>query len=164
MWLAALAALVLATGGCEQKKPAEVTPQQKAAVEEQKAAVTEQKAAVTEQKAAVEEQKAAVEEQKAAVAEQKVAVEEQKAAVPTAAAKPAAAPAPPKTVTYQASQGQVTFDHQAHASNLACDSCHSTDPPIKVELGKDKAHQMCKGCHQEKGAGPTQCNGCHKKG
>jgi hypothetical protein len=71
---------------------------------------------------------------------------------------------PPKTVTYPASYGPVSFNHQAHAAALACSSCHSTDPPVKIELGKDKAHQLCKGCHQEKAAGPTQCNGCHIKG
>jgi len=67
-------------------------------------------------------------------------------------------------VVYEASNGPVTFDHQVHADSLACGSCHPTDPPVKIAIDKDKAHQMCKGCHQEKGAGPTQCNGCHKKG
>lgn len=150
MWLAALAVLALAAGGCEQKQPAEMAPPQKAAIEEQKAVAEEPKAAVEEPKAVAEEPKAAA--------------PEPKAAVPTAVAKPAAAPSPPKTVTYQASYGQVTFDHQTHAGSLACGSCHDSDPPAKITLGKEKAHQLCKGCHQDKGSGPVQCNGCHKKG
>ncbi|MBE0504367.1 MAG: cytochrome c3 family protein [Desulfuromonadales bacterium] len=77
------------------------------------------------------------------------------------AEKPATAPA---TVTYKATNGNVSFDHQQHAANHACSSCHSTGAPAKIVLGKDKAHQLCKGCHQEKAAGPTQCTGCHKKG
>ena len=173
MWLAALAVLVLAAGGCERQKTPQVTPQQKAAAEEPKAMTPEQKPALPVTTGQVEKAAsepnvppATPEAAKPAAAEPKM--EEPAAAQPTTVtspAKPAAAgPAPPKTVVYEASQGQVTFDHQAHASSLACGSCHTTDPPVKVAIDKDKAHQMCKGCHQEKGAGPTQCNGCHKKG
>jgi gas vesicle protein len=152
MWLAALAALVLATGGCEKQKEPQVAPAQQPAVEEPKTAVEETKEAT---KTAVEATKEATKE----------VVQETKEATKTAVEKVKAAVSPsPKTVVYEASNGSVTFDHQVHSSQLACDSCHTTDPPAKVELGKDKAHQLCKGCHQEKGAGPTQCNGCHKKG
>jgi outer membrane biosynthesis protein TonB len=159
MWLAALAALVLAAGGCEQQKAPQVAPAQKPAAEEPKTAVEETKEAT---KAAVEATKEATKE---VVQETKAVVEETKEATKSAVEKVKTAVSPsPKTVVYEASNGSVTFDHQVHSSQLACDSCHTTDPPIKVELGKDKAHQLCKGCHQEKGAGPTQCNGCHKKG
>ena len=30
----------------------------------------------------------------------------------------------------------------------------------RADLGKEKAHPLCKGCHQEKGSGPTKCSGC----
>jgi outer membrane biosynthesis protein TonB len=158
MWLAALAVLVLAAGGCEQKEAPQVAPQQKAAVEEPKAAMPEQK---PEPPAADDK----VEKPAAEPAAPPAPAEAVKPApAPAEAAKPAAAgPAPPQTVVYKASYGQVTFAHQAHAGSLACSACHATDPPARIAIDKDKAHQMCKGCHQEQGAGPTQCNGCHKK-
>jgi len=81
---------------------------------------------------------------------------------PAAKSQPAAAAAP-KVVTFKAAPGQVTFNHQQHAGSQACSACHPTSPPAKLALGKDKAHQLCKGCHQQKGA-PTSCAGCHKKG
>ena len=86
-------------------------------------------------------------------------------AVPTPPApKPAATPATaPQTVTYKATNGNVSFNHQQHAANHACSSCHPSGAPAKIVLGKDKAHQLCKECHQQQGSGPTQCTGCHKK-
>lgn len=100
----------------------------------------------------------------ALVAEREPAV----APAPTAAAVKPKAPTvtPPKVVTYAATPGKVTFNHQQHAGSNACSACHATGkPPGKVVLGKDKAHQLCKGCHQQKGApAPTACGGCHKKG
>ena len=170
MWLAALAVLVLAAGGCERQKAPQLTPQQKAAVEEPKAMTLEQKPAlpVTDEKVASEPTVPPVtsEAAKPAAAEpqmDKPAAVEPKSVAPSAKPAPAS-PAPPMTVVYEASYGQVAFDHQVHANSLACGSCHTTDPPVKIAIDKDKAHQMCKGCHQEKSAGPTQCNGCHKKG
>lgn len=173
MWLVALAALMLAAGGCERQKTPQVTPQQKAAVEEPKAMTPEPKPALPvpdgkSEKPAAEPAVPPVtsEAAKPAAAElqmDKPAAVEPKAVAPPA--KPAAAgPAAPKIVVYKASNGQVTFNHQVHANSLICSSCHTTDPPVKIALDKDKAHQMCKGCHQERSAGPTQCNGCHKKG
>jgi hypothetical protein len=87
-------------------------------------------------------------------------------AVPPPAKTKAPVVAPPKVVTYAATPGKVTFDHQQHAGTNTCSACHATgNPPVKVVLGKDKAHQLCKGCHQQKGApAPTACGGCHKKG
>lgn len=161
MWLGAFAVLLLAVSGCEKKQEEAVPPPPppQAAVEEPKTVAEEAKEAVEEAKdvakAVGEETKEAAKTAVEATKETtKAVVEDVKAAVSTA----------PKIVTYPASYGQVAFDHQAHAAMLACSSCHNTDPPVKIELDKDKAHRLCKGCHQEKAAGPTQCNGCHKKG
>jgi len=70
----------------------------------------------------------------------------------------------PGVVTYEASQGTVTFNHAGHLARLACADCHATDPPQKITLGKDAAHALCRGCHRESGGNaPTACSGCHKK-
>ncbi len=67
-------------------------------------------------------------------------------------------------VTYEASQGKVTFNHKAHQDKLKdCAKCHGKDKPAKIEVTKDKAHkELCKTCHQEMN-GPTKCGDCHKK-
>ena len=67
------------------------------------------------------------------------------------------------TVTYEASQGKVTFNHKAHADKLKdCAKCHQ-GKPAKIEVTKDVAHKdLCKKCHAEMG-GPTKCGVCHKK-
>lgn len=149
-WVILLAALALAMGGCEREKAPEAPRQVKPAEEKQAMAppAEEKKEAAPP---AAEEKKAMTPAEKTALPEVGKKIEE-------------AAAQPPLTVTFDASMGKVTFDHQGHSGRLACDSCHPTVPPAKIPLGKDKAHQLCKGCHQEKGAGPTQCDGCHKKG
>ena len=182
VWLTALAALMLAAVGCQQEKTPEVAPAQQSATEAQKAAepappvaapAAEEKAeqpaepaapqAETAAAPAAPAEKPATGEAKPAPVEAKPAPAEPKEAATEAKPK-AAAPQPPQTVVYDASYGKVAFDHAAHAARLGCGSCHDSDPPVKVAVDKEKAHQMCKGCHQEKGAGPTQCGGCHKKG
>jgi len=161
VWLAALAALMLAAVGCQQEKTPEVAPAQKPAAEEQKAMTPEEKTDLPVVNEKIEQ--AAAEEQKAlAPVEAKPAAAEPKGAMTEAKPK-AAAPQPPQTVVYEASYGKVAFAHAAHAERLGCGSCHTSEPPVKIAIDKEKAHQMCKGCHQEKGAGPTQCGGCHKK-
>ncbi|HTP64901.1 MAG TPA: cytochrome c7 [Geobacteraceae bacterium] len=69
------------------------------------------------------------------------------------------------TMTFPAKNGDVTFNHKAHQDKLKdCKACHAADAGGKIEgFGKDWAHKTCKGCHQDKGAGPTNCGGCHKK-
>jgi hypothetical protein len=68
------------------------------------------------------------------------------------------------TVTYDASQGKVTFNHKAHSERLKdCTKCHPGAKPAKIEVTKDVAHKdLCKKCHAEMG-GPTKCGDCHKK-
>jgi hypothetical protein len=71
----------------------------------------------------------------------------------------------PDTVVYdKAKNGNVTFDHKAHAELLGdCASCHE-GTPAKIEINKDTAHgAACKDCHAEK-AGPTKCGECHIRG
>ncbi|MCM0080914.1 cytochrome c family protein [Geomonas sp. Red32] len=70
----------------------------------------------------------------------------------------------PATIVLHASKGDVTFPHKEHQEKMACTACHENDKGGKIAaLGKDWAHKTCKGCHSEKGKGPTGCNGCHKK-
>ena len=69
----------------------------------------------------------------------------------------------PETITLEAKNGNVTLPHQDHAKQMECTTCHEGTPGEIPGFGKDIAHSLCKGCHQEKGAGPTKCNECHKK-
>lgn len=72
------------------------------------------------------------------------------------------AAAPPKTVTFQAKSGVVTFNHEAHGKLAGtCKACHPA-APAKL-AGKDEAHKLCLDCHKEKKAGPVKCGDCHKK-
>ena len=89
--------------------------------------------------------------------------------LPPQPAGPALAPAPapasarapaPELVAIAATAGPVSFDHRQHDRH-PCSICHRTNPPAKVALGKEKAHQLCKGCHLEEG-GPVACAGCHR--
>lgn len=68
-------------------------------------------------------------------------------------------------MVFKASNGNVTFNHKKHADTIKdCKVCHKDKAPGKMEgFGKDMAHQLCKGCHMEKKAGPTKCGECHKK-
>ncbi|HEX9024675.1 MAG TPA: cytochrome c7 [Geobacteraceae bacterium] len=68
-------------------------------------------------------------------------------------------------MTFPAKMGNVTFNHKGHQERLKdCKLCHASEAGGKIEgFGKDWAHKTCKGCHQEKGAGPTKCGDCHKK-
>jgi len=72
---------------------------------------------------------------------------------------------PPVTVTYEATMGTVTFEHAEHAARLDCSQCHTTDPPQKIAIDKEVAHnQLCKVCHKKSGGNaPTACPDCHKK-
>ncbi len=64
--------------------------------------------------------------------------------------------------TYEAKNGNVTFNHKAHQEKLGdCAKCHE-GTPAKIEVNKDFAHKTCKGCHAEMN-GPTKCGDCHKK-
>lgn len=68
----------------------------------------------------------------------------------------------PDEIILEASYGNVTFPHGQHAESFACTTCHEGSP-APFDLTKDLAHQLCKGCHKDGGAGPTGCKDCHKK-
>ena len=68
---------------------------------------------------------------------------------------------PPETITFEARPGNVLFPHKLHAAR-GCKACHPA-APAKLGLDKDKAHALCKGCHEEQGKGPSKCDGCHKR-
>ncbi len=101
-------------------------------------------------------------EQEAVTAEEKASLDEIGERIAEEVDEPAAA-SMPQVVTFETSMGAVVFDHPGHADRLTCDACHPTEPPVKIALDKDAAHALCKGCHQEQGAGPTGCSGCHQK-
>uniref|UniRef100_A0A831TZ32 Cytochrome C n=1 Tax=Geobacter metallireducens TaxID=28232 RepID=A0A831TZ32_GEOME len=69
------------------------------------------------------------------------------------------------TLTFTAKNGNVSFDHKKHQQIAGdCKSCHEKGPGKIEGFGKDLAHgKGCKGCHEQKKAGPTKCGECHKK-
>lgn len=82
----------------------------------------------------------------------------------------------------QNKKAPVTFPHEEHAEKFGCQACHhietadvepescfnchGKDPDIpdpSVSGSKENPfHILCRGCHQEKGEGPTKCGECHK--
>ena len=70
-----------------------------------------------------------------------------------------------KTIVLPAKPGNVTFEHKTHKDvKNTCLACHATVEGGKIEgFGKEKAHDICKGCHMQSNAGPTKCVECHKK-
>ena len=77
----------------------------------------------------------------------------------------AAAAEAPATVVIDNKNGKVTLTHKAHADKLKdCKICHADDKGGKIEgFNKDKAHALCKKCHETEKKGPTKCAECHKK-
>jgi len=68
-------------------------------------------------------------------------------------------------MTFKAKNGTtIPFPHKAHQEALKdCKVCHEKGAGKIEDFGKDWAHKNCKGCHVEKGKGPTKCGECHKK-
>jgi hypothetical protein len=82
----------------------------------------------------------------------------------------------------QAKKAPVTFPHEEHAEKFGCQTCHHTvkegakpvscfechgknpdiPDPSMSSTKKNPFHIRCRGCHQEKGEGPTKCSECHK--
>ncbi|ABB33379.1 hypothetical protein GeomeDRAFT_2502 [Geobacter metallireducens RCH3] len=68
------------------------------------------------------------------------------------------------TLTFPAKNGNVSFGHKKHQQVAgSCKACHEKAPGKIEGFGKDWAHKTCKGCHEQKKAGPTKCGECHKK-
>lgn len=66
--------------------------------------------------------------------------------------------------TFEAYNGNVTFDHRLHREKLQlkCSECHD-GPPRHFELDKAGAHKLCIGCHKKLAKGPAaHCADCHK--
>ena len=69
----------------------------------------------------------------------------------------------PDSVTMNAKNGNVTFDHKKHSAAGDCKVCHGEGTPAKLTLDKAAAHKLCIECHKAKTAGPAKCGECHKK-
>jgi predicted CXXCH cytochrome family protein len=70
----------------------------------------------------------------------------------------------PETIDLPASMGKVSFPHMKHQEMLKdCKKCHEVGLGKIAALGKEWAHNTCKGCHTEMKKGPTSCKECHKK-
>jgi hypothetical protein len=83
----------------------------------------------------------------------------------------------------QAKKAPVTLPHEQHGEAFGCQACHhietadaepescfnchGKDPDIpdpSVSSAKENPfHITCRGCHKEKGEGPTKCGECHKE-
>jgi hypothetical protein len=73
-------------------------------------------------------------------------------------------------LVFKSDKGDVLFNHTMHQQVMkdeSCLPCHKTTTPTQesplTRLDKRKAHFFCKGCHSNKGKGPTECHECHKK-
>jgi predicted CXXCH cytochrome family protein len=66
----------------------------------------------------------------------------------------------PESITFEARPGNVTFPHKLHAAR-GCKPCHAAVPAKLAGFDKDKAHALCKGCHDDQAKGPRKCDGCH---
>ncbi|WP_242393664.1 cytochrome c3 family protein, partial [Anaeromyxobacter oryzisoli] len=72
-------------------------------------------------------------------------------------------PPPDKVVLDPGYYGAVTVDHRAHlARRVSCVRCHGPGPVHKIgRMPPARAHESCRGCHEELARGPTECRGCH---
>ena len=100
------------------------------------------------------------------------------------AAYSAKPPDPPIRLMFDVTTGNVLFDHQTHTSvmgyGISCGDCHHTleedeydsaescsechapdEGDEEVPKRGDAFHLQCIGCHEDFGAGPTECSECH---
>jgi predicted CXXCH cytochrome family protein len=68
----------------------------------------------------------------------------------------------PETIDYETRGGTVSFPHKLHAAR-GCKACHPAAPAKMPGFDKDKAHALCKGCHEAQDKGPRKCDGCHRR-
>lgn len=53
-------------------------------------------------------------------------------------------------------------DKEDMSAGTPCAECHAVSGATGTPL-KRAYHQQCINCHEDRGAGPTHCAGCHKK-
>ncbi|MBF0390137.1 MAG: cytochrome c3 family protein [Desulfamplus sp.] len=90
---------------------------------------------------------------------------------------------PPKSeepirLMFQNAAGKVLFTHAVHTQDYdlscldchhnieddevySCKECHEATGDEGMPSRTDAFHEQCIGCHNEKGAGPVECNSCH---
>ena len=78
-------------------------------------------------------------------------------------ASAASAAKTPEKITFEATRaGNVEFPHKLHAAR-GCKPCHPAAPAKFEGFDRDKAHALCKACHENLSKGPTKCDGCHRR-
>jgi predicted CXXCH cytochrome family protein len=69
----------------------------------------------------------------------------------------------PEKIEFETTRaGTVTFPHRLHAAR-GCKPCHAGVPAKFAAFDKEKAHALCKGCHETQSKGPMKCDGCHRR-
>lgn len=137
----------------EEEKVAEAADAVSDAAKEVVEAVEKKIEIKAEKQAAV-----AVQEEKVEVAEK---IEKQVASVVEASGQ--AETTTVESIVIDNKKGKIVLLHKKHAEAFGCAACHGDQKPGPFELGKEKGHALCQGCHKEKKAGPTTCAKCHQK-
>jgi hypothetical protein len=167
---------ILMLWGCtpDEKKAEAQAPEAKPAVERVKDKAVEVTEAAKEKLEVVTEEVVeatkAVEDkiEKKTEQEAAVAVQEEKVEAAVKMEEKAASVVEKTTTTVESvvidnKNGKVVLMHKKHAEAFGCAVCHGDQKPGPFDLGKEKAHALCQGCHKEKKAGPTSCTKCHQK-
>ncbi|MFH1154682.1 MAG: cytochrome c3 family protein [Pseudomonadota bacterium] len=88
------------------------------------------------------------------------------------------APEEPIRLMFQNAAGKVLFTHQVHTVDYSlscvdchhniedgevynCGECHESTGDESMPSKTDAFHAKCKGCHENSGSGPVECNACH---
>jgi hypothetical protein len=88
------------------------------------------------------------------------------------------APENPVRIMFQNKAGKVLFTHSVHGDDYGtdcldchhnieddetynCSECHEETGDEDFPSRADAFHAQCKGCHEDGGAGPVECNSCH---
>ena len=88
------------------------------------------------------------------------------------------APENPVRIMFQNKAGKVLFTHSVHGDDYGtdcldchhnieddetynCSECHEETGDEDLPSRADAFHTQCKGCHEDGGAGPVECNSCH---
>ena len=84
----------------------------------------------------------------------------------------------PVRMMFQNKAGKVLFTHSVHTDDYTsdcldchhnieddetynCSECHEETGDEDLPARADAFHDQCKGCHEDAGAGPVECNSCH---